>query len=129
MSAARALGGREQKKRGELRVHFRRPRARAGRALRLSRDKGRLIQGPTDVHAHTHRPLRVRAAHSSAAFALHRGRYRDEVSSTISLFSPFFLYRQLCVGKIVCFRTKVGKILQNFPLSSSIIVYSLSRVR
>lgn len=118
MSAARARRPRAKKKGGELRVHFRRPRARAGRALRRSRDKGRLIQGPTDVHAHTHRALRVRAAHSSAASALHRG-CRDEVSSTIKfLLSLTFKSQTRWIMSIRSFmfsnEPEVSKILQDF---------------
>lgn len=53
----------------------------SARALRLSRDKGRLIQGPTDVHAHTHQPFVYRAAHSSTARRIDETRGRDRVSS------------------------------------------------
>jgi len=67
----------------DLAVPGERARARAsGRALRLSRDKGRLIQGPTDVHAHMHRPFVYRAAaHSSTARRIEETRGRDRVSS------------------------------------------------
>lgn len=96
MSGARSLarGSREQKRSfGYTFADLAVPGASelAGALFALSRDKGRLIQGPTDVHAHTRSraALRMyaRGTHSSAAL---RVAFEDvprlEFLSEISVF-------------------------------------------